>query len=74
MARKSTQEIFSIFGVCEAAAAEVLIKDNKAKRIEARDVPISAATNETGQHVLFAVIVPREHLAEFEKLCADMRM
>ena len=69
---KSAQT-FSIFGQIEAAAAEVMIADGDITKIEAHMIPASVRTNEHGQHALFAVIVPADRLARFEKLIADLR-
>ncbi len=66
-------EIFSIFGQCEAAAAQHLIDQGIATKIEAAEIPSAVATNELGQRAFFAVIVPRRHVPAFNKLCMDMR-
>jgi hypothetical protein len=73
MARKPKMEIFSIFGQCERVAAEMLIDKGKARRIDASEIPFEVARNELGQVACFAVMVPGEHVAEFNKLCDDLR-
>lgn len=70
---KRKTQIFSIFGECEAAAAETLIKEGVATKIEKRLIPPNESTNERGQSALFAVVVPAAHLARFEELCANLR-
>lgn len=70
--RRKTQ-IFSIFHECEAAAAEVLISEGVATKIEKRMIPPNESTNELGQPAMFAVVVPAAHLARFEELCANLR-
>jgi hypothetical protein len=72
MSRKSSQ-IYSIFHECEAAAAEHLIKEGVANRIEANMIPPMERFNHLGQKALFAVVVPAAQIARFEKLCADLR-
>lgn len=72
MPRNKTQ-IYSIFGQIESVAAEMLIKRGHATRIERNEVPHSEAVNSAGQPVQFAVVVPSEHIAEFERLIADLR-
>jgi len=73
MPRKQRTEIFSIFGQIEAAAAEAMIAKHGLHKIDARDIPPSASTNEAGQAAQFAVVMPREHLAEFEQTIANLR-
>lgn len=66
-------QIFSIFGQCEAVAADMMIERHKLTRIEAHEIPETAAVNEFGQRARFAVVMPAKHLREFEKLCAELR-
>jgi hypothetical protein len=66
-------EIFSVFGQIEAAGAEYMIGQGKAIRIPAKDVPPTVAVNDAGEPVRFAVVVPRQHLAEFERVIRDLR-
>ena len=66
-------EVYSIFGQIESVAAEILIEKGKARKIEARDIPVSAAFDDNGRRASFAVIVPNEHVPEFERLIADLR-
>jgi hypothetical protein len=72
MGKKQT-EIFSVFGVCEMAAADMLIKRYGLHRIEPTDIPESAAVNSTGLRAAFAVVVPHEYVREFHQLCREMR-
>lgn len=69
-------EIFSIFGVCEAAAAETLIQEGVATKIEKANIPKEMMFNVVnGQtyEAMFAVAVPAPQLARFEELCKEMR-
>ena len=70
---KKTAEIFSIFGQCEAVAAEMMVEEGKLTRIEPADIPVSAAFNDVGTAARFAVVVPPRYLAEFNRRCAEMR-
>lgn len=66
--------IYSIFGQCEAAAAEVLIEARKAVRIDTDDIPDEEKMHPiTGKPAMFAVMVPGPYVADFEELCADLR-
>ena len=66
--------IYSIFGICEAAAAEVLIKEGKATKIPKSQIPKCERKNETGQKAMFALIVPDEHIDYFNDVISDLRM
>lgn len=71
--RRSTQT-FSIFGQCEAAAAEAMLKDGRIRvKIPPDQIPESVLYNEFGQKALFAVIVPGEQIHAFDELCKSMR-
>lgn len=72
MPKKST-EIFSVFGQCEAVAAEMMIKEGKLTRIPPEQIPESAAVNDAGTPARFAVIVPARYVPEFNRRCAEMR-
>lgn len=72
MKRKATQ-IFSIFGQCEAAAADYMIAQGKLTRIEFKAIPESARYNDKGRAARFAVVVPAKHLLEFNQLCEGLR-
>lgn len=66
--------IYSIFGQCEAAAAEVLIDAKKAVRINTADIPEEEKMHPiTGAPAMFAVMVPTPYEADFEELCANLR-
>jgi len=66
-------EIYSIFGQIEAAAAEYMIGKGKATKIEAADVPRTAAFNDQGEYVRFAVMMPPQHIEEFERVIRGLR-
>lgn len=69
--RKATQ-IFSVFGQIDAAVAEAMIAEGKLTRIEAADIPPTAATNDAGRPARFAVVVPAARLAEFNRRIAAL--
>jgi hypothetical protein len=69
---RSKTEIFSIFGQCDAVAAEMMVREGKLTRIEPEDIPASAAVNEAGTRARFAVVVPHQHLREFQQRCREM--
>lgn len=70
-------EIMSIFGVCEAAAANVMIDAGKLTKIPVDEIPESALWGKDWEgkpiKAVFAVVVPVERLQEFETLCKEMR-
>lgn len=72
--RRTGAQVFSVFGVCEATAAEILLKDGRATRkIPVNEIPDSALYNEFGNKALFAVMIPGEQVPVFEKLCKELR-
>jgi hypothetical protein len=71
--RKAKTEIFSIFGQCEAAAAQSMIDKGELTKIEYADIPDTARTNDAGQRAYFAVVVPASKLRAFNLLCEAMR-
>lgn len=73
MPRRNKTEIFSIFGQCEAVAAEMMIAEGKLVRIEPANIPPTAAVNAAGKRARFAVVVQQRYLAEFNRRCAEMR-
>lgn len=68
-----TAEVFSIFGQCEAVAAEIMIKEHGLYKIPAHEIPESVATNNAGVAAQFAVVVPARLVPKFNRLCAEMR-
>lgn len=72
--RRTGAQVFSIFGICEAAAAEAMLKDGRATRkIPVDEIPDSALFNEFGNKALFAVMIPGDRVEEFNKLCKELR-
>jgi hypothetical protein len=72
--RRTGAQVFSVFGVCEATAAEIMLKDGRATRkIPVDEIPESALFNEFGNKALFAVMVPGERVHEFNELIKDLR-
>lgn len=66
-------EIFSVFGQCEAVAAEMMIKEGKLTRIPPEQIPEGADRNDVGAPARFAVVVPARYVPEFNRRCAEMR-
>jgi len=73
MAKRKKPQIFSIFGQIEEAAAEHMIEKGKATRIAADLIPPHVSRDEYGNPAKFAVCVAGEHVAEFERICAELR-
>lgn len=71
--RKDTIEIFSVFGQIESVAAEIMIEKGEAKKIDAREIPLSAAFNDHGATAKFAVMMSKNLVPRFNKLIADLR-
>lgn len=67
--------ISSVFGQVEAFAADILIRNGKAKRIEVKDFPERVPViNDAGIPVRFAILLPnRAALREFDDLIARLR-
>jgi hypothetical protein len=67
-------QIYSIFGQCEALAAEIMLKDGRlTRKIPVDDIPPTALFNQYGQKAHFAVWVPGDRIHEFDELCKDLR-
>ena len=66
-------EIFSVYGEMEALAAEIMIRDGEATRINADKIPPFMSFNDRGDRVRFAVVVSGDKVAKFERLIADLR-
>lgn len=76
--RRSATETFSIFGQIEDVAASILIENKKVTKIPLEQFPDQGDcpdiwTNEQGDPALYAIIVPRRIIPEFNKLIADLR-
>lgn len=72
-------QIFSIFGQIEAVVAEAMIGEGKGKRIDVGHFPDIAMCpdiyiNEVGEIARFAVLLPTQHVREFEDRIAKLRM
>ena len=70
---KRKTEIFSIFGQIEAVVAEMMIAQYGLYRIDAKDIPETAAINDEGRVAQFAVVIPSERRAEFERRIRELR-
>jgi hypothetical protein len=72
-APKVPTEILSVFGQIEAAAANHLIREGRAKRIEFKDIPRSAAYNDVNKPAEFAVVLRGSAIREFNDVVASLR-
>lgn len=67
-------QVYSIFGQCEAVAAEMMLRDGRATlRISVADIPETALYNKEGKPALFAILIPGDQLKTFERLCKEIR-
>lgn len=66
-------ETFSVFGQIEAAAAESMLRDGVGVRIDARYIPDTARQNQFGDPALFAIMLPRDKVFDFEERIARLR-
>jgi hypothetical protein len=66
-------DIYSIFGQMDAIVARQMIDEGKGRYIEPRAIPSSVAINDLGQKAQFAIVLPRKHVAEYERRLADLR-
>lgn len=76
MKKGERTQIFSVFGQLEAVAAEILIQEGKAQKIEAKLIPESALFGTgpyEGQRARFAVQMPKSLVPRFNDLIADLR-
>lgn len=72
--RRTGAEVFSVFGICEATAAEIMLKDGRATyKIPVEDIPETALHNEHGHKALFAVVIPGEQVHAFNQLIRSLR-
>jgi hypothetical protein len=68
MTKHSKTEIYSIFGQIDAVAAQTMVDDGKATKIEQDMIPPSALFDEaTGRKAFFALIIGRDQLPELER-------
>ena len=66
-------QIYSIFGQCEAAAADHFIEHHGATRIPFLRIPEEMRVNEVGAHARFAVLIPAGHVKAFDEMCERLR-
>ena len=66
-------DVFTIYGQIEALAANILIGEGEADRIDAADVPLSHAINDRGAPARFAVSMPKTLTPRFDRLIAELR-
>jgi hypothetical protein len=71
--RRSTVKFYSIFGQIERVAAEIMIKDGRARRIPQSEIPQSVLTNEHGDTANFAIMISVGQDQEFDNLCKTLR-
>lgn len=72
-AKRNQTEIFSIFGQIEAVVAEAMIDEGKGKRIKMDDIPASALFNDVGKSAVFAIVLNRRDIPEFERRIKELR-
>lgn len=71
---RAPSQVFSVFGACEAAAADIMLKDGRAiRKIPVDEIPDSALYNQFGNKALFAVLIAGEQIPAFEQLCKELR-
>lgn len=71
-------QVFSIFGQIEAVAADIMISRGLGTRIEVSEFPDAAHcphvhVNEHGQSARFAILLPTQHIRQFEDLIQELR-
>ena len=68
-------KMFSVFGQIESAAAKVMLERHPetCRLIEPADIPATVSVNDAGQRVLFAILMPRGLVREFNSLIAELR-
>jgi hypothetical protein len=71
-------QIFSIFGQIEAVAADLMVQRGLGQRIEVSDFPDAATcpdvhVNERGEQARFALLLPLQHVQQFENLIRELR-
>lgn len=71
--RRRQTEIFSIFGQIEEVVAEAMIAQYRLHKIDPKDIPLSAAYDEHDHVAKFAVVMPAQHIIEFNLRCAELR-
>ena len=69
---RSKSEIYSIFGQIDGVVAEAMVAEGKASKIEQRSIPPTALLDEQGRKAMFAIVLPREHLGEYERRLRDL--
>jgi hypothetical protein len=64
-----------LFGQIEAAAAEYMLArhGSRMSKIAPERIPDTARVNDDGDAALFAILIPRDLLAEFETVIAKLR-
>jgi hypothetical protein len=55
------------------AIANAMIEENRLHKIAPCDIPISAKYNELGQPALFAVVMPADLIAQFNRRIWELR-
>jgi len=72
MAKRGETEVYSIFGQIDAVVAQQMVDEGKFNRIEPDTIPYTAMFDEAGRKAVFAVVVPRIYLSEFNKRIRDL--
>jgi hypothetical protein len=66
-------EIYSIFGQIEGVVADLMVQEGKARKIERALIPPTVRYDDQGNSALFAIVISRGHVAEYERRVADLR-
>lgn len=69
---KGKSEIYSIFGQVDAVIAQAMVDEGKASKIEQEMIPPTALYDEAGRKAVFAIVLPRSSLAEYERRVRDL--
>ena len=64
-------QTWAIYNRLEATVAEALVKSGEVELLKPQQVPENLKTNNVGEPVLCAVIVPGNKLARFHRLLSD---
>jgi hypothetical protein len=65
-------DIYSIFGQIDAVVAAEMVAEGKATRVEQSMIPPTVLFDENGRKAQFAIVMARDHLAEYERRVRDL--
>jgi hypothetical protein len=69
---RSKSEFYSIFGQIDGVVAEAMVAEGKATKIAQDMIPPTALFDEQGRKAMFAIVLPNEHLGEYERRVRDL--